>query len=151
MGALSGARLSHATIVAEPQPFDARVASLEPAESATASNRLFAVILEEIGGPRRLRVVMRKPEADAIAMHLQNMSTARPMTYAFLADLVEALGGRLAESRITRSDAATIYAAAVVSGPHGTSTLDARPSDAINLALRLRAPIRVEPAAVERQ
>jgi bifunctional DNase/RNase len=63
----------------------------------------------------------------------------------------EAFGGRLAESRVTRSDAATIYAAAVVSGPHGTSTLYARPSDAINLALRLRAPIRVDPAAVERQ
>ncbi|MDQ6673226.1 MAG: hypothetical protein M3069_21220 [Chloroflexota bacterium] len=64
------------TIAVEPQPFDARVAGLEPAHSADLSNPLLAVLLEEIGGPRRLRVVMRKPEADNIAMHLRSTPTA---------------------------------------------------------------------------
>ena len=88
--------------------FRARVATLEPADTSTAGNPLFAVILEEIGGPRRLRVVMQKPGADGIAVHLQGMSIDRPMTYAVMSNLVEALGGQLLESRITRTDGATI-------------------------------------------
>ena len=66
-----------------------------------------------------------------------------------MAGLLQALGGRLVEVRITRTDGQTVYAAAVVEGALGTHTLDARPSDAINLALRVGAPIRIEPAALE--
>lgn len=67
------------------------------------------------------------------------------MTYSFMAGLLHALGGRLVEARISHTDGPTIYASAVVSGCHGTQVVDARPSDAINLALRVGAPIRVAP------
>lgn len=60
-----------------------------------------------------------------------------------MAELVRALGGRLVEARITASDGRTIYASAIVDGPHGRQVIDARPSDALNLALRMGAPIRV--------
>lgn len=136
-------------ITAGPQPIEVRVAAIEPARTRQAGDPLFAVVLEEIGGTRRMSVVMRKPETDSIAMHLQNMATARPMTYSFVAGLIHALGGRLIEGRITRFDGQTIYASAVVSGSQGTQVLDARPSDVINLALRVGAPIRVEPAVLE--
>ena len=53
------------------------------------------------------------------------------------------------EVRITRTDGQTIYATAVVEGALGTHTLDARPSDAINLAHRVGAPVRIEPAALD--
>ena len=134
------------TIAAEPQPVEVRLVAIQPARGQQTGDPLFAAILQEVGGTRRVQVVMRKPEADAIAIHLQNMPTTRPLTYAFMAGLLHALGGRLLEARITRSDGQTIYASAVVSGCHGTQVVDARPSDVINLALRVGAPIRVEPA-----
>ena len=140
------------TIAAEPEPVEVRVAGIEPARrSQHAWDPLFAVILEEIGGTRRTQVVMRKPEADGIAMHLQNMPTTRPLTYSLMAGLLQALGGRLLEARITSTDGQTIYASAVVSGCYGTQVVDARPSDVINLALRLGAPIRVYPAVFATQ
>jgi bifunctional DNase/RNase len=132
-------------IAAAPQPIELRVADVQPVPSQPG-NPLYAAILEELGGTRRVRIVMQKPGADAIALHLQALPTSRPLTYAFMADLLQALGGRLLEVRITRTDGQTIYATAVVESALGTHTLDARPSDAINLALRLGAPIRVEPA-----
>jgi hypothetical protein len=46
-----------------------------------------------------MRVVMRKPEADSIAMHLQNMQTKQPMTYSFMAVAVQALGDQPYDSR----------------------------------------------------
>jgi bifunctional DNase/RNase len=137
------------TIAAGPESIEVRVAAIQPARSQQAGDPLFAVVLEEIGGSRRMPVVMRKPEADAIAIHLQNMPTTRPLTYAFMAGLLHALGGRLLEARITRSDGQTIYASAVVSGCHGTQVVDARPSDVINLALRVGAPIRLDPGVLE--
>jgi hypothetical protein len=48
---------------------------------------------------RHMRVVMRKPEADSIAMHLQNMQTKQPMTYSFMAVAVQALGDQPYDSR----------------------------------------------------
>src|SRR5919197_1011267 len=106
-------------VAAGPRPVEVRVAAIQPAPSRHAGDPLFAVVLEEVGGTRRVPVVMRKPEADAIAAHLQNMPTARPLTYAFMAGLLHALGGRLVEARITGTDGQTIYASAVVSGCYG--------------------------------
>jgi bifunctional DNase/RNase len=78
------------------QPIDVRVADVQPAPSQSG-NPLCAAILEEPGGTRRVRIVMRKPEADAIALHRQALPTARPLTYALMAGLLQALGGRLVE------------------------------------------------------
>lgn len=121
---------------------DVRVADVAPFQGS-ADDPLFAVTLEELNGDRRFRVVMRKPEADHIGVFLQDVQTQRPPTYDLMAALVPALGGRLIETRVTRTDGATIFAEAIIDGAHGVQTLDARPSDAINLALRVGAPIRV--------
>ena len=91
-----------------------------------------AVVLEEVGGTRRLLVVIT-----AIGGSLLSIFTWH------------ALGGWLVEARITRTDGQTMYTSAIVSGCHGTQVVDARPSDEINLALRVGAPIRVEPAVLE--
>jgi bifunctional DNase/RNase len=96
-----------------------------------------------------MRVVMTKPQADHLAMHLQNMPTERPMTYSLMAGLLQALRGRLVEARITRTDRNTIYANAIIEGAYGRQVLDDRPSDAINLAIRTGAPIRVMPDVLE--
>ena len=74
------------------------------------------------------------------------METPRPMTYAFMATLLEATGARLEEVRIARLAENTYFAEVVVEGPLGQRTIDARSSDALNLAVRTGTPIR---AAVE--
>jgi bifunctional DNase/RNase len=67
----------------------------------------------------------------------------------FMAALLEGLGGQLREVRINKLVAETFYAAVTITGPAGVVTLDARPSDALNLALLAHAPIRVESAVLE--
>jgi bifunctional DNase/RNase len=72
------------------------------------------------------------------------------MTFTLTANLLQAVGGRLSEARVTRIVGDVFYGVAVVEGPTGTQSVDARPSDVINLALVAGAPIRVEASVFER-
>jgi RNA polymerase sigma factor (sigma-70 family) len=108
------------------------------------------VVLEETGDGRRLLIWIGRPESDAIAVQLEGIQTPRPMTFAFMARLLEAAGSRLREVQINRLADSVFYASAVLEGQQGgTRTVDARPSDAINLALMTGAPIRVERAVLD--
>jgi bifunctional DNase/RNase len=72
------------------------------------------------------------------------------LTYQFVAALVQALGGRVRQVQIDRvvEDA---YAATVeVEGPPGMQSVDARPSDALNLAPLVQAPIFAAPGVLRR-
>jgi bifunctional DNase/RNase len=80
-------------------------------------------------------------EATVLAMSLQAVETPRPMTYQMAAGLLDACGSRVSEVRITRLAGTVFYAVVVVDGPAGQREVDARPSDAINLALVAGAPI----------
>lgn len=102
------------------------------------------VVLEEVGGPRRLTFWIGEFEATALAMHLEGVEQPRPLTYAFAASLLQEAGGRLHEVQINRLEGDVFYASAIVDGPSGRRAIDARPSDALNLALLLSAPIRVD-------
>jgi len=104
-----------------------------------------AILLQEEAGRRRLCIWVGSFEATQIAFALQGTELPRPMAYQFMTALLEATGGRLAEARVTRLDDGTFYAVAVVDGPAGRHEVDARPSDALNLALLAGAPIRVDP------
>lgn len=108
-----------------------------------------AVVLEEVAGPRRLPIWVGDFEGTAIALHLERVDLPRPLTYVFTASLLQAAGGRLREVRIERLVDEAFYAVAVVDGPQGTREVDARPSDALNLALLAGAPIRVAPDVLE--
>src|SRR5207248_2755255 len=74
----------------------------------------------------------------------------RPLTFAFAGQLLEAAGARLREVRIARLVDETYYAQVVVEGPAGERAFDARPSDAIALALEADAPIRVSADVMHR-
>ena len=104
-----------------------------------------AILLTEEAGERRLSIWVGAFEALQVAFALEGTSLPRPMAYQFMTSLLEATGGRLAEARVTRLDDGTFYGVAVVDGPAGTSEVDARPSDILNLALLTGAPIRVDP------
>jgi bifunctional DNase/RNase len=107
------------------------------------------VVLDEESGRRRLAIWVGSFEALSIAFALEGTELPRPMAYQFMSSLLEAAGGRLAEARVTRLDDGTFYAVAVVDGPGGRRELDARPSDALNLALVTGAPILVDPQVIE--
>ena len=106
------------------------------------------VLLEEVGGERSLPIWVGQFEGTALATLLEKAETARPLTYTFTASILEAAGGRLREVRISRLADKTFYAVAVVEGRTGTRQVDARPSDALSLALVTGARIRVEPAVL---
>lgn len=122
----------------------------KPAENGQSHNHI--VLLEEVGAagaPRRLPIWVGEAEGTAVAMHLESVQMPRPLTVAFAANLLQAGGAKLREVRIDRLVEQTFYATAIVEGSEGTTTVDARPSDAINLALLVGAPIRVEAGILE--
>jgi bifunctional DNase/RNase len=101
------------------------------------------VVLDEVNGERSFPIWIGEAEATALALHLERVPMPRPLTYAFAAQVLMAAGGHLREVRIDRLDGDIYYATAVVARPEGDRKVDARPSDALNLALLLEAPIRV--------
>ena len=80
-------------------------------------------------------------EANAIALRIEGVEPPRPMTHDLLFSSLESLGAEVA--RVTISDLRdnTFYAVITLRGADGELHLDARPSDAIALALRAQAPI----------
>lgn len=121
-----------------------RVGDVRRYRSPDTGDFVHVALLEEVGGPRVLPIWIGEFEAMALALSLEDVAPPRPMAYAFAAGLLQASGGRLQEVRITRLQDETFYAEAVVEGSAGTATVDARPSDALNLALLAGAPIRVD-------
>jgi len=111
--------------------------------------RLIIVILENHDGDRRFPIWIGQAEGEALAAALEQMDTPRPMTYAFMASLIEALGGRVHEVRIVRLVENTFFAEVVVESSMGRRTIDARPSDALNLAAHTGAPIRASTEVIE--
>lgn len=137
------------------QLVEMRVADVRrgPAENSppggVAPGHLHAVVLEEVGGARRLPIWIGPFEGEAMAAQLERVQTPRPLAYALTTNLLQAVGGRLREVQINRLDEEVFYAVAVVEGPGGGEEIDARPSDALNLALIAGVPIRVDPAVLD--
>ncbi|MDY7100195.1 MAG: bifunctional nuclease domain-containing protein [Actinomycetota bacterium] len=101
------------------------------------------VVLREVGGEGELAIWVGAPEANFLALTVESVEMPRPMTFQLTSDLLGAAGGRVREVRITRLSGEVFYATVAVDGPAGTVEVDARPSDALNLAAIADAPIRV--------
>ena len=91
------------------------------------------VLLREVNGERYLPIWIGAPEATAIAFAQQGMVAPRPLTHDLMATLVTSLGRSLTEVHITDLEEGVFYSNLVFDD--GT-TVSARPSDAIALALR---------------
>jgi uncharacterized protein len=98
------------------------------------------VVFLEDDGDRRLPIWIGPAEATALAVLLEHVPLPRPGAYQFAAALLTGAGGRLREVRVTELTRSTFYAQAILSD--GTE-IDARPSDAITLALVTDVPIYV--------
>jgi len=99
------------------------------------------VVLDELGGDRQLLIQIGQAEAFALAANLDELEWGRPMTYQFMAQLVRSLGGRIREVRLDGLVEGAYAATVEVDGPQGVELVDARSSDALNLAALTAAPI----------
>lgn len=101
------------------------------------------VVLKEKGSDRYLLIWVGTPEAGAIALSMQGIAVARPMTHDLLKSIIETMGG--AVKRILVHDLVdnTFYARIVLDVEGQPVEIDSRPSDAIALALRTQATIFV--------
>jgi bifunctional DNase/RNase len=88
-------------------------------------------------------------EANAIALQIENVSTPRPMTHDLLKNIIQDLRGRIEKIVVSDLKENTFYALIYVSVGGELMAVDARPSDAIALALRARAPIFVEERVID--
>jgi len=107
------------------------------------------VILRDEDGQRVLPIWVGVFEANAIALQIENIETPRPMTHDLLRNVIADLKADV--DRITLCDLKenTFYALIHLSLGGEAVAIDARPSDAIALALRVRAPIFVEETVID--
>jgi uncharacterized protein len=108
------------------------------------------VILEERHGPRRLPIWIGFAEADAIASQLQSIEPPRPGTHDLAKRLIDGLEGSIERVEVTDLEAGVYYARIVLARDGRSVQIDARPSDAIALALRFGAPVFVNEALFAR-
>ncbi|MCH6558916.1 bifunctional nuclease family protein [candidate division KSB1 bacterium] len=108
-----------------------------------AHTNRFVVILKDDVNNKWLPIVVGNTEAQAIALQLENVSPPRPLTHDLIKSLLESVKAKI--SRVVVSDLReNTYYAVLSMKLNGQSTeIDARPSDAIALALRMHAPIFV--------
>jgi hypothetical protein len=108
------------------------------------------MILKEADGDRSIPIWIGLLEATAIASELEKVKFARPMTHDLLRNVVQALGVEIDKVEVCDLRDNTFFAVIHMSNPDRTWELDARPSDAIALALRARAPIYVQEQVFEK-
>ena len=107
------------------------------------------VLLKDKGGERVLPIWVGIFEANAIALQIENIATPRPMTHDLLRNLISDLNGHV--DRVVVSDLKdnTFYAVIHLTVLGEPVAVDARPSDAIALALRTSSPIMVEESVID--
>jgi bifunctional DNase/RNase len=102
--------------------------------------RFFIELAASGGDARRVRIGVGDAEATALAFSLQGQEFPRPMTYQLMASLVAAAGSAVRSVRVTRFRDGIYFAQVML---RGGATVDARPSDALNLAAITGAPVYV--------
>lgn len=99
---------------------------------------------------RELVIWIGKAEAWAIAAGLNEVASPRPMTAQLMANLLQASGSQLEEVRIASLKDEVFYATLKIRGANGEQELDARPSDALTLAVLVKCPIYVADEVMQR-
>jgi RNA polymerase sigma factor (sigma-70 family) len=125
-----------------------RVLTGEDGEEVS-SRPLRIVLLREKDGERVLPIWIGAPEGDALALQLTGATMPRPLTADLMASLLEASGAAVERVTVASLRDKTFYAVIALSAGGRTSEIDARPSDALNLATRVGAPIYVDPEIMD--
>ena len=107
------------------------------------------VILRDKEGQRVLPIWVGVFEANAIALQIENVTPQRPMTHDLLNNVIHDLRADIQKIVVSDLKENTFYALIYVAIGGEVMAIDARPSDAIALALRARAPIYVEERVID--
>src|SRR6188768_4438622 len=107
------------------------------------------IILRDKAEQRVLPIWVGIFEANAIALQIENVTTPRPMTHDLLRNVIHDLNATVQKIVVCDLQENTFYAMIYLSLLGETVAIDARPSDAIALALRTRAPIFVEDVVID--
>jgi bifunctional DNase/RNase len=117
--------------------------------TSPATGGAYAILLKEIDGVRRLPIIIGSFEAQAIALEIEGIKPPRPLTHDLLKQLIDNLGGSVVEVIVNELKDNTFYAKIILEASGLTNEIDARPSDAIALAVRTYAPIYVSESVME--
>ena len=101
----------------------------------------YAVVLGEVGGLRRLPIVIGGFEAQAIAVALEKMQPSRPLTHDLMKNFMNAFNIELHEIIIADLQEGIFYSKLVCSSDNDTIEIDSRTSDALALAVRFGCPV----------
>ena len=102
----------------------------------------YALILKEIGGERRLPIIIGSFEAQHIALELEGIKPPRPLTHDLIRNIIEQMGFSISYVYISELRDGTFYAK-IKMDVGSVDEIDSRPSDAIALALKFAVPIYV--------
>ncbi len=122
------------------------ILGLSPSPSSPGA---YALILKETEGERRLPIIIGQFEAQAIALELEGIKPPRPLTHDLVRNVLDSLGNTLSDVLISELRDGTFYARLNVEGNAASHEIDARPSDAIAIAIRFGAPIYVAESVME--
>lgn len=112
--------------------------------SSPSAGGAYALLLREIYGKRRLPIIIGAFEAQAIALELEGINPPRPLTHDLLKSIIENVGATMTEIVIDELRDNTFFAKITLDVSTIQNSIDARPSDAIALAVRTGVPIYVE-------
>jgi uncharacterized protein len=107
------------------------------------------IILRDREGQKVLPIWVGVFEANAIALQIENIHTPRPMTHDLLKNVIQDLHAAVERIVVCDLKDNTFFALIHLQTSAGNVAIDARPSDAIALALRTRAPILVEESVID--
>jgi bifunctional DNase/RNase len=107
------------------------------------------IILRDKDGQRVLPIWVGVFEANAIALQIENVTTPRPMTHDLLRNVIQDLKADIQKVVVSDLKENTFYALIYVDVAGEMIAVDARPSDAIALALRTRSPILVDETVID--
>jgi len=110
----------------------------------------YALVLSEEEGNRRIPIIVGGFEAQAIAIELEGLAPPRPLTHDLFKNFADAYGIHIMEVNIHKLEDGVFFANILCDNGGERTTLDARTSDAIALALRFKCPIYTTEAIVEK-
>jgi bifunctional DNase/RNase len=108
------------------------------------------VILKEKDSDRFLPIWIGPAEADAIAVRLQDVSVARPLTHDLLRKVIDDLGAQVEYVHVNDLSNDTFFAKVMLKVGEKNLEVDSRPSDAIALAVRAEVPIFADESVLEK-
>lgn len=105
------------------------------------SSGAYALILAEIDGPMKIPVIITRADAQAIALRLEQIASARPNVYDLFASFGQAFGAYLESVFIYKFEEGVFFSEVTFTDGDRTVRFEARTSDALNIALRTHSPI----------